>query len=249
MSTTLEGDLTVVGNQDEGRESGLLHREFPAELSVGDGRTVEVRIVPYGERVRHNDGAHGRGEWYEEEFLPGVFDHQLNAANRVLANVEHEMGVNATVGHGTLLRSVPGDGFYGTFRLLNTPAGETARQLIEAGSLDGVSLEAQEVRTLRGRDGVLRRAKANLRAVAFTRFGAYKGARVLALREEAEQVLDEELLPVDIDPGLIERLKAQGFEVPSRYKAHPAETDTPAEAGTSDDGTRQTEEVIESSEE
>ena len=240
---TAERPFLVEGN-------GFLRREFHADLGVGDGRTVEVRIVPYGERIRHYDGEHGQGRYYEEEFLPGVFNHQLNAANRVLANIEHEESASASVGHGVMLREEP-DGFHGTFRLLDTPAGETARQLIQAGALDAISLEAKEVRSVRGRDGVLRRAKANLRAVAFTRFGAYKGAKVLALREEAEEIveeIDEALLPVDIDPGLIKRLQAQGFEVPGRYKAHPASTDTPAQSGTSDDGTRQPE-VIETSEE
>lgn len=235
-------------NKTEARESGLLRREFAADLSVGDGRNVDVRIVPYGERVRHNDGEHGRGGWYEEEFVPGVFSHQVNAANRVHANIEHDPNSSATVGYGVLLREAA-DGFYGTFRLLDTPAGETARQLIEAGALDGVSLEAKEVRTIRGQDGVLRRAKANLRAIAFTRFGSYRGAKVLAMRNEPEGLIDEELLPVDMDAELIKRLQAQGVELPSRYQAHPAETDTPAQSGTSDDGTRHAEEVIESTEE
>lgn len=244
MSTLEETHDTEI----EARESGLLRREFAADLSVGDGRTVDVRIVPYGERVRHNDGRHGSGRWYEEEFLPGVFNHQVNAANRVHANIEHDQSSTATAGYGVLLREQP-DGFYGSFRLLDTPAGETARQLIEAGALDGVSLEAKEVRTIRGKDGVLRRAKANLRAVAFTRFGSYRGAKVLAMREEPEEMLDEELLPVDIDPGLISRLQAQGFDVPSRYKAHPAAAGTPEHSGTPEDGTRHAEEVIESLEE
>jgi len=242
MSTVEETEIS------EARESGLLHREFAADLSVGDGRTVDVRIVPYGERIRHHDGKHGGGSWYEEEYIPGVFGHQLNAANRVHANIEHDPSGSATVGYGVMLRE-EADGFYGSFRLLDTPAGETARQLIEAGALDGVSLEAKEVRTIRGKDGVLRRAKANLRAIAFTRFGAYRGAKVLALRHEPEGLIDEELLPVEMDAGLIQRLKAQGVELPSRYMAHPAETDTPASTGTSDNGTRQDEEVIESSEE
>ena len=237
-----------IQDETEARESGLLRREFAADLSVGDGRTVDVRIVPYGERIRHNDGNHGRGNWYEEEYIPGVFNHQLNAANRVHANIEHDLNASATVGYGVMLRE-EADGFYGSFRLLDTPAGETAKQLIEAGALDGVSLEAKEVRTIKGQDGVLRRAKANLRAIAFTRFGAYRGAKVLAMRNEPEGLIDEQLLPVDLDPGLIQRLQAQGIELPSRYQAHPAETDTPADAGTSDDGTRHAEEVIESSEE
>ena len=225
-------------------KKGMIHREFRADLSVSDGRTVDVRIVPYGERISHSDGRHGRGQSYQEEFLPGAFNHQLNAPNRVHANVEHEEGVNAKVGHGVLLRE-DRDGFYGTFRLLDTPAGETARQLIEAGALDGVSMEAREVRTLRDKDGVLKRAKVNLHAVAFTRFGAYREAKILALREEhdevVEETIDEALLPVDMDSGVVERLLRQGFVLPDRYMAHPADTDTPPDGGTSEDGTRQPE--------
>lgn len=240
-------DHEIIEEQDETAErpflvGGMLRREFAADLSVGDGRTVDVRIVPYGERITHNDGNHGRGSQYQEEFLPGVFDHQLNAANRVLANIEHDQHGSSTAGYGLMLREAA-DGFHGTFRLLDTPAGETARQLIEAGALDAVSLEAKEVRTHRTPDGVLQRAKANLLAVAFTRFGAYKGAQVLALREEAEQIIDEELLPVEMENGVVERLRRQGFSVPDRYSAHPAETDTPASAGTPDDGTRLTTEA------
>ena len=72
----------------------------------------------------------------------------------------------------------------------------------------------------------------------------------LAVREEdiEEVTIDEDLLPVDMNPELVERLRAQGVVLPSRYQAHPAETDTSAEPDTSEDGTRQHEET-ESSEE
>ena len=234
------GEATARTDDPDGPVDTILRREFRADLEVGDGRTVDVRIVPYGERIRHNDGRGGvpRGVWYEEEFAPGAFDHQLNAAHRVLANVEHEEGINAKVGHGIVLRDAP-DGLHGTFRLLETPAGETARQLIKAGALDGVSLEAKRVKDLRTRDGVVRRVKANLHGIAFTQFGAYKGAKVLALREEAEEIVDEELLPVDIDPELIERCRRLGVALPQRYEAHPVETGTPDLSGTpAADGTR-----------
>ena len=101
-------------------------------------------------------------------------------------------------------------------------------------------MEARPIKNVRSRDGVIQRVKANLRAVAFTRFGAYKGARVLAIREEQEVTMDAALLPYDMDPGLVERLRARGVQLPDRYQAHPDETDTPAEAGTSEDGTRHT---------
>ena len=237
--TALEPE-TLSEQHPEPAERPVLRREFAAEFTEGDGRTVEMRIVPYGERIQHNDGLGGvpEGVVYSEEWLPGVFDHQLNAAHRVHANVEHEQGISGKVGHGLTLRSAP-DGFYGTFRLLDTPAGETARQLIHAGSLDGVSLEARPVKNIRGADGVVKRVKAHLHAIAFTRFAAYSGARVLALREEAETTLDEALLPVEPDPEMIERCRRLGIKLPQRYQeAHPDEADTPAETGTSEDGTR-----------
>lgn len=224
----------------------MLKREYRADLSVGDGRTVDVRIVPYGERITHNDGRGGVpvGVPYQEEFVPGAFNHQLNAANRITANVDHEKGIAGKVGHGVVLREMP-DGLHGTFRLLDTPAGETARQLIQAGALDGVSLEAARVKggDRRSRDGVIQRVKVNLFGIAFTAYGAYKNAKILALREEALEItdiVDEALLPVDIDPQRVERLRAQGIVLPDRYnKAHPVEEGTPAEAGTpDDDGTR-----------
>jgi hypothetical protein len=66
---------------------------------------------------------------------------------------------------------------------------------------------------------------------------------VLAIRHEMEQeqTLEAELLPVDLDPERVARLRALGIVLPDRYtKAHPDETGTPADAGTPDDGTRQT---------
>lgn len=210
-----------------------LYREFKADLAVGDGRTVDVRIVPYGERITHDGSAPAigipPGDPFQEEFMPGVFDHQLNAPNRVHANIEHDQSSIAKAGHGIVLREAK-DGFYGTFRLLKNQAGETARELIEAGALDGISLEGTAVRTVRSREGVMQRAKANLRAIAFTRFGAYEGAKVLALREEAVVVNEIETVP-ELDPEVVERCRRLGIKLPQRYEAHPA-TDTPAAAGT-----------------
>jgi HK97 family phage prohead protease len=228
------------GRNNDGPE--MIVRTFAAELTAGDGRTVDVRIVPYGERISHNDGLGGvpRGVEYQEEWLPGVFSHQVNAANRVVANFEHQPGIAGIVGHGVALREA-NDGFYGSFKIHETAAGDTALILLREKVVEQVSLEARPVKNIRGAGGVVQRVKANLHALAFTRFGAYSGARVLALREEQETTFDEELIPVAIDPELIERCRRLGIKVPQRYEAHPAETDTPAQSGTSADGTRQAE--------
>lgn len=235
----MEENETPEGRPLHGPE--MIHRTFAAELSAGDGRTVDVRIVPYGERITHNDGHGGvpKGVEYQEEWLPGVFAHQVNAANRVLANFEHEEGIAGIVGKGVALREAS-DGFYGSFKLLDTPAGDTMLELLreDNAAVDGVSLEAFPVKNIKS-GSVIQRAKANLRGIAFTRFAAFKGAKVLALREERETTIDADLLPVDIDSELVERCRRLGISLPQRYEAHPDVTDTPAESGTSGDGTRQ----------
>lgn len=220
---------------DNGPDDGMIVRAFSADLTAGDGRTVDVRIVPYGEQITHADGHGGvpKGVPYKEEFVSGVFSHQVNAANRVLANFEHQPGLGGVVGHGLALREGP-DGFYGSFRIHETPDGDKALTLIREKVLEGVSVEARPVRSERSPAGVVRRVKAHMFAIAFTRFGAYENARVLALREEANLIVDEEILPVEMDPELIERCRRLGITIPQRYQTHPAPTDTPADAGTSE---------------
>jgi HK97 family phage prohead protease len=219
---------------EEQHADGLLHREFAAKVTAGEGRTVDVRIVPYGEQIEHNDGLGGVpvGVMYREEWAPGAFDHQLSAANRVLANCEHERGIRGVVGHGLALTSGP-DALYGSFKMHDTDAGTTALTLIREGIFDSVSLEARARSAVKTAAGVIRRTKADLVGVSFSRFGAYPSAKVLAIREQAQPIFDEALLPVEIDPELIERCRQLGIRLPQRY-AHPDTEGTPAEAGTPD---------------
>jgi HK97 family phage prohead protease len=235
--------ITEQTSETEGRESGLLHerdkvavRVFATELTPGDGRTVDLRIVPYGERCQANDGLAGlpRGVMYDEEILPGAFDHQLTAAHRVHMNVEHEPGILGVVGHGLNLAS-RSDGLYGSFRFLETQAGETARALVREGALGGVSFEAKFRKTIRAATGVFQRVKADLVNIALCRDPAYESAIILGLRTEMddEVILDEELLPIPFDPELADRIAALGIAVPDHLKAHPA-TDTSAETDTSE---------------
>lgn len=225
------------GRDTETAERPFLVRTFAAEVTVGDGRTVDVRLVPFGEVARVADPPDF--EPYDEEWLPGCFEHQLNAPNRVHANYEHERGVANVVGHGISLRQEP-DGYHLSARIHDTNAGNTTLELLRADALPGVSLEAFPVKNIRTAAGVIQRAKANLRGMAFCRTPAFKGAQVLAVRTEPEATVDEELLPVDMDPGRVERLRALGVVLPDRYQAHPEQTDTPPQGGTSDDGTRHT---------
>ena len=212
----------------ETAERPFLVRAFESAGVEVEGRTVDVRVVPFGEVARVSDD--GRSE-YDEEWMPGCFDHQLRAAFRIPANYKHRGGILDVVGHGLELRSEP-DGYHASFEIHETPQGDTALAMIRAGALPSVSLEAVAKKTVRSVSGVVQRIKADLRGLAFCQVGAFAGAQVLAVREQPEQILDAALLPVDMDPELVERCRRLGIALPQRYEAHPAE-DTPDTSGTS----------------
>lgn len=227
----------------------VLHRVYQAELTAGDGRTVDVRIVPYGISAEVSDD--GR-TFYREEWDSHAFDDQLVAGHRlkVLLNFEHQRGIQNIVGKGVELRSMP-DGLHGTFRMSETQDGDKALELVNDGILDSVSLEAYAKKSVRTVDGVLRRVKAHLHNVALCRTPAFADAKVLAVREDVQEeiVWDEEILPITMDDETVERCRRLGISLPQRYlKAQPAETDTSAESDTSADGTRQSTETSDSQE-
>lgn len=221
----------------ETAERPFLVREFVASDLEVTGRTVDVRLVPFGEVARVADPP--RWEPYDEEWLPGVFDHQLTAANRIHAKYGHSESVVDVVGHGMTLRA-DNDGYHVSTKIHQTIQGETTLELLRDGALPCVSLEARPVKSLRSSAGVVQRVKANLSGFAFCRQGAFAGAQVLAIREAPEQIVDVGLLPVDLDPEMVARCQRLGITLPQRYQAHPAEAGTPAETGTPEDGTRQT---------
>lgn len=216
----------------------LVRRTFEAASVEVEGRTVDVRVVPFGEVATVADPP--KRIPYREQWMPGVFDHQLNAANRVHANYEHEPGIRGVVGHGLALRSEV-DGYHASFKIHDTNSGATALELLRDGALPGVSLEAELVKSVRTAAGVVQRVKANLKGIAFCRTPAFAGAQVLAVRQEV--VFDEALLPVEMDPELVERCRRLGVKLPERYtKAHPENAGTP-DSGTPATGTRQPEET------
>lgn len=222
MSTTTEHDIEATDT--DGEDEGVLRRTFAADFAPGEGRTVDLRIVPYGERGIAADGLGGlpRGVPYEEEWMPGVFNHQTNAANRVVANFEHQLGIAGIVGHGVALRDTAG-GFQGSFKLHETPDGDKALMLVKEGVLAGVSLEAVPVKSVRTTAGVVQRVKAHLKAVALCREPAFPSARVLAVREEV--ILDETLLPLALNAETIERCRRLGIALPDRYQEQPVDDD------------------------
>jgi len=240
-------DTTAVqaaDKQDSQRpERAVAVRRFDTTIEAGDGRTVTFRIAPFGETATCADGLGGvpRGTPYTEQLMPGLYDKQIRAANRILLNFEHQQGIAGIVGHGVKLWQ-EADGYHAAFRVHETPDGDKTLTLVKEGVLSGASVESFWLKSIRTAGGVVQRVKAHLEAVAVCRQGAYPSAILTGLRTDElddEILMDEELLPVSANLELIERCRRLGIRVPQRYEAHPAETDTPPESGTSEDGTRQ----------
>lgn len=242
--TALEHETTV---SDEQRpERAVAIRRFDTEIAAGDGRTISFRIAPFGERAVSADGLGGlpKGVPYTEELMPGLYDGQLKAANRIYLNFDHQEGLAGIVGHGVEL-SRRSDGYHASFRIHENLDGDKTLMLVREGVLTGASVESYWLKSIRSASGVVQRVKAHLHAVAIVRQGAYPSAVMTGLRTDEipdEILIDEALLPIVPDPELLARCRALGIRVPQRFEAHPAETDTPAEeAGTPEDGTRPTE--------
>jgi HK97 family phage prohead protease len=186
-----------------------LLREFPAEITAdGDGRTIDLRIVPYNTPAQVADPPHFRP--YQESWLPGVFERQMNAVNRVkvLLNFEHEAGLRGVVGHGVSLQDHQ-DGPQGTFRVHANSDGDKALELVREGLLTGISMEAIPLSSRRVGD-VVERVRAHLDKVALCRFPAFEKAEVLAVREAPSVVPPE---PVAMPDEMTERLAALGIEL------------------------------------
>jgi HK97 family phage prohead protease len=238
-----EPELQTHDSERPERAVFVAKRVNAADLKLGDGRTVDVRVVPYGETAEANDGLGGLpvGIVYRETIMPGAFDHQLNAANRVHMNVEHEPGISGKIGFGVTLAS-RSDGLYGSFRFLNTPAGDTALELVREGALGGVSFEATFKKSVRSAAGLVQRVKANLVNIALCRDPAYENALILGLRmedPEPQVIFEEDLLPLPFDYEIAARQERLGIDVPEYLKAHPDVADTPSDEDTSEIGTRQ----------
>ena len=174
-------------------EREVIKREAVGTIEgTGDGRTVDVRVVPWDTEARVTDN--GR-DYYIEKWMPGCFERQVSAPNRVdvLMNFEHERGIGGVIGRGTQLKDQP-DGFHGTFRMLQAADADKALELVNEGILTGVSLEAEPIESVR-EDGVVKRIKARLVNVALCRSPAFADAQVLAVREAPEGEGDEEPAP------------------------------------------------------
>lgn len=209
--------------QEQQLEKVKAVRRFDTEIAAGDGRTVMLRVAPFGDVAVSADGLGGspKGVRYEERLAPGLYDHQLRAANRIFLNFEHQPGLQGVVGHGVELRR-ESDGYHGAFRVHETPDGDKALMLVKEGVLAGASVESFWLKSEGLGTGRVLRTRGQLDAVALCRQGAYPSAGVTGLRTEdmyeEEFVLDESLLPVAVDPELLVRAERLGITLPASMK-------------------------------
>ncbi len=190
-----------------------VHRVVDFDMGGGDGRTLHTRIVPWDTPATVADPPDFIP--YQEMWAKDAFDKQLNAANRVnvLMNFEHEKGIGGVVGRGVELRK-ENDGLHGVFRMLTSQDADKALELVHEEILTGLSLEASVRRVSRTADIVVRQ-DARLVNVALCRNPAYAEARVLAVRQEAEEeppaVREQIVIPPPLD---VERLQKLGMTIP-----------------------------------
>lgn len=214
-------DISLDGKEIEKAVTGreVLVRTFTVADQSLDGRTLHVRVVPFDEVATVADPPDFRP--YKEQFLPGVFDRNERAANRIRLRSDHEAidertgkrkaGLAGVVGRGVLLRETK-DGYEAEFRFLDTPEGETARALTADDGFDGVSAEFVPIRS-KWLGDVKQRVKAHLDSVALAIGPAYTKAEILALRE-GEIIEDPEMIPPAPNRELLERCAKLGVDLP-----------------------------------
>jgi HK97 family phage prohead protease len=173
--------------------TGTFRRTYQAQIVEGDGRTLEARVVPYNVVAEVADPPDFRP--YREMFVPGAFEKQLAAPDRVRVwlNFEHQQGLGGIVGHGVELSEEP-SALAGRFRVHENADGDKALQLYHEGLLTGLSLEFAAMRS-RVVNGVTERLRAHIHAVSLCRFPAYQGAAVLAARQGLMMAADEDTDP------------------------------------------------------
>lgn len=191
---------------DEHLERDVLVRSYEATLSVGDGRTLDIRLAPYNVPATVADPP--TFSPYQEMFLPGAFERQLSAPDRVSVwlNFEHEQGLRGIVGHGLELRDSPGS-IDGSFRVHSNADGDKALQLVNDGLVTGASMEFAALRSRRV-GGVVQRLRAHIDRVSLCRSPAYSAAGVLAVREAPDPPEDDD----QGDPGDEQPTAAERFE-------------------------------------
>lgn len=165
--------------------SERITRAFPTDDLIvrSDKRTVAGIAVPWNQPADVGE-VNDRGQLtrYREEFVRGAFTRTIaERGDRVKFLAHHNSTVNA-LGRATLLRE-DSAGLYAEFYVSRTRDGDEALELIRDGVLDSLSVGFHPIsEDTRSKPGTVRRTEVGLREVSAVNFGAYEGARILAVR-------------------------------------------------------------------
>jgi len=151
-----------------------------------EGRTVELRIVPWDAVAQTSDGP--------ERFRRGAF--RGVDAGRVTIEAGRHGG--PLVGRGLALEERD-DAAYLTARIAPTPNGDELLTLAREGVYQDVSVVFVPRSSKRASDGVTERHAVDLRRVAILERGAYPGAQVVAVRAEPDDSEEEGQMSETID--------------------------------------------------
>jgi HK97 family phage prohead protease len=176
--------------------SDQLHlRAFSPEVSHLDVKrdgVVEGLIVPYNQPTDVLEIINGELVEYREQFVPGAFDRAQRAASRVGLTFTHSDAMPDRMGYGLELRE-SAEGAVMTWQLYSY-AREQAEELLTT-THRGLSVTFMSISPRGGSERagqLVTRSAVHLSSVAATDNPAYATARVLALREDQEQLREQQ---------------------------------------------------------
>lgn len=184
-----------------------IRRDFPVRLVRGgsDERTLGGCCVPYNRPATVSDD--GGLSTYREMFVPGAFNRQLAASERVELRYRHGAGLLERVGRATQLEE-RSDGLYGMFRVFGGSVGDQALTLVDEGLLTGLSVSGVVLKSARNGDGVTVRQRMHLEEVSLCETPAYAEAGVSTRRSR-----DSWQLPARPSDDQLERLARIGVRL------------------------------------
>lgn len=165
--------------------------------SDGDGRTLEGRIVPYGEvaDIVEVDESTSELVRYREQFLPHSLaavaqGFQARGGRFIPLLIDHNDNFDNMVGHCIDLRSED-DGAYASFRLYDDERLMKIRSVLSE-SHKGLSIQFKDIREPKLIEGVVSRVQVHVGHVAATPSPAYVGAGIASIRSnDSDDLVDD----------------------------------------------------------
>jgi len=187
-----------------------------------DGRTIDGRIVPYGDIAQVVDihPVSGKIEKFPEQFLPNSFTNAVQYATRrgnagfISLNFDHdEANFYARIGYATELIEQE-DGAYATFRLYEGRDLEKVQSMLRE-SHTGLSCKFADIKPPKMLEDVVSHVQVILEHVAATPIPAFQRAEILAMRGSDQD--DQTISQMDVERPHLDEVRAwlESMKVPS----------------------------------